>query len=229
MQKHTAGFNGLHNHQPLESAPFVTLCLCLTASPSAVAEVSDRLVEMVSAFHASHPLSEGMPREEARERLFRHGAPAVFEAVLGQLVGGGRLVARDRLALTRHQVTLSPEERRASEAVQRVLVDAGLRPPAQAAICEELRCDTALLDRVLTLLVRQQRVVRVGAMVFDTQALETLKQDVAGLKTAVEAVTIDVATFKHRYGVTRKFAIPLLEYLDRERVTRRVGQQRIVL
>jgi selenocysteine-specific elongation factor len=153
----------------------------------------------------------------------------VFEAVLGQLVADGRLVARDRLALVSHQVTLSPEETLAREAVQRLLADAGLRPPAPAAIREQLGCDTAVLDRVLKLLVRQQRVVRVGAMVFDTEALETLKQDVVRLKTSPEVATIDVATFKNRYGVTRKFAIPLLEYLDRERVTRRVGQQRVVL
>ena len=86
-----------------------------------------------------------------------------------------------------------------------------------------------MLDRVLKLLVRQQQVVRVGALVFGSVALETLKQDVLRLKTSVGAGTIDVGTFKNRYGISRKFAIPLLEYLDRERVTRRVGQQRIVL
>ena len=196
---------------------------------AALAEVSDRLVDMVATFHASHPLSEGLPREEARERLFRHGAPAVFDAVLEQLVGDGRLLARDHLALASHQVTLSPEETRASEVVQALLGDAGLRPPAPASISEQLGCETAVLDRVLKLLVRQRRVVRVGALVFDTMALETLKQDVLGLKTSAGAVTVDVGTFKNRYGISRKFAIPLLEYLDRERVTRRVGQQRIVL
>ena len=45
----------------------------------------------------------------------------------------------------------------------------------------------------------------------------------------LEPARIDVATFKERFGVTRKFAIPLLEYLDRERVTRRVGDARVVL
>ena len=201
----------------------------LIVDTAALAKVSDRLVDMGTTFHASHPLSEGLPREEARERLFRHGAPMVFEAVLEQLVGDGRLRARDHLALTRHQVTLSPEETSASEAVQALLGDAGLRPPALAAISEQLGCDTAVLDRVLKLLVRQQRVVRVGTLVFDSVALETLKQDVLRLKTAAGAGTIDVGTFKNRYGISRKFAIPLLEYLDRERVTRRVGQQRIVL
>ena len=201
----------------------------LIVDAAALAEVSDRLVDMVTTFHAAHPLSEGLPREEARERLFRHGAPAVFEAVLAQLVGVGRLRARDHLALTSHQVTLSPEETRASEAVRAVLGDAGLRPPAPAAIREQVGCDTAMLDRVLKLLVRQQRVVRVGTLVFDSAALETLKQDVSSRKTSAGAGTIDVGTFKDRYGISRKFAVPLLEYLDRERVTRRIGQQRIVL
>ena len=201
----------------------------LMVDAAAMADVRDRLVEMVTTFHTARPLSEGVPREEARERLFRHVAPAVFEAVLAELVEDGRLLARDHLALVSHEVTLSPEETRTTEAVQALLANAGLRPPAPAAICEQLGCDTAVLDRVLKLLVRQQRVVRVGALVFDTAALGTLRQDVAGLETPSGVVTIDVATFKNRYGISRKFAIPLLEYLDRERVTRRVGQQRIVL
>ena len=201
----------------------------LIVDAAAFTEVSDRLVDLVTTFHASHPLSEGLPREEARERLFRHGAPAVFEAVLEQLVGDDRLRARDYLALTSHQVTLSPEETHASEAVQALLINAGLRPPAAVAIRELLACESAVLDRVLKLLVRQKRVVRVGALVFDSGALDTLRQDVLSLKTSAGAGTIDVSTFKDRYGISRKFAIPLLEYLDRERVTRRVGQQRIVL
>ena len=201
----------------------------LIVEAAALAQARDRLIEMVTTFHASHPLSEGLPREEARQRLFRHGAPAVFEAALEELAGDGRLLVRDHLALASHHVTLSPEETRASEAVQALLIGAGLRPPTPSSIREELGCDAAVLDRVLKLLVRQQRVVRVGALVFDTAALETLKHDVRGLQTSVAATTIDVGTFKERYGVSRKFAIPLLEYLDRERLTRRVGQQRIVL
>jgi len=72
-------------------------------------------------------------------------------------------------------------------------------------------------------------VVRVGALVFDALALDNLKQDIRQLETAEKPARIDVGTFKERYGVSRKFAIPLLEYLDRERVTRRMGQYRIVL
>ena len=82
-----------------------------------------------------------------------------------------------------------------------------------------------------TLLLREKRLVRLETLIFHADALQQLKADVVGLKTAAPGgrATVDVAAFKDRYGVTRKFAIPLLEYLDRERVTRRTGDVRLVL
>ena len=188
-----------------------------------------RLLAMVSDFHRAHPLRDGVPREEARERVFRHAGPGIFEAVLERLTGEGRLVVRDHLALPSHRVTLSPAELRASDAVVALLRDAGLRPPAPGAIRERLGVDEELLERVLRRLVRQQALVRVGPLVFDFDAIASLKADLVSLKAITDPATIDVGTFKDRYGVSRKFAIPLLEYLDRERLTRRVGEQRIVL
>ena len=60
------------------------------------------------------------------------------------------------------------------------------------------------------------------------EALQLLKKQIAALKAGGTS-TIDVGMFKERFGVTRKFAIPLLEYLDRERVTRRAGEKRLIL
>ena len=83
---------------------------------------------------------------------------------------------------------------------------------------------------MLKLLLRQKVLVRIDVLVFHDEALRRLKDDVAGLKASPGAVArIDVAAFKERFGVSRKFAIPLLEYLDRERVTRRMGDTRVVL
>jgi selenocysteine-specific elongation factor len=58
-----------------------------------------------------------------------------------------------------------------------------------------------------------------------------LKEEVSALKAGAPGgrATVDVAAFKDRYGISRKYAIPLLEYLDRERVTRRTGDVRLVL
>ena len=83
---------------------------------------------------------------------------------------------------------------------------------------------------MLKLLVRDGTVERLDTLVFHRSVLERLRDDVAGLRTgAAEPVRIDVAWFKQRFGITRKFAIPLLEYLDRVRVTRRFGRERIVV
>jgi selenocysteine-specific elongation factor len=76
------------------------------------------------------------------------------------------------------------------------------------------------------LIVRQKRLVKLDTLFFHAEALDGLKADVRGMKGQAR---VDVSAFKERYGITRKFAIPLLEYLDRERVTRRVGDSRIVL
>jgi selenocysteine-specific elongation factor len=65
-------------------------------------------------------------------------------------------------------------------------------------------------------------------MLFHTEALERLKREVRALKAGGEAM-VDIGTFKDRYGVSRKYAIPLLEYLDRERVTRRTPAGRLIL
>ena len=65
-------------------------------------------------------------------------------------------------------------------------------------------------------------------MLFIPEALAALRADIVALKQTPDP-RVDVATFKQRYGLTRKHAIPLLEYLDRERVTRRVGESRVVL
>ena len=195
----------------------------------ALRAVGDRLLAMVSEFHRANPLRDGAPREEARERVFRHAGPGVFEAVLDGLTRDGRLVASDHLALPGHRVTRSPAELRAAAEIVALLRPAGLRPPAPAAIREQLGIDEELLDRVLRRLARERAVVRVGPLVFGFDAIESLKADLAALKADGGTATIDVGTFKDRYGVSRKFAIPLLEYLDRERLTRRVGGKRIVL
>ena len=108
--------------------------------------------------------------------------------------------------------------------------DGGLKPPDAASVAASTGVAAAVADRMLKLLQRQKVLVRVDVLLFHDEALKRLKAEVTALKTSAGAgARIDVATFKERFGVTRKFAIPLLEYLDRERVTRRMGESRVVL
>jgi selenocysteine-specific elongation factor len=194
----------------------------------AVDDLKEAIVAMLTAHHRAQPLSEGVPREEARERLFRRGHPAVFERVVDDLVQSGVVAGRDRLALARHHVALSPAEEQAREAIETALRGGALAPPDITAIVSQHRLTPAVAERVVHMLIKQKRLVRLDTLVFHDEALKALKQQVAALKADGKA-TIDVGMFKERFGVTRKFAIPLLEYLDRERVTRRAGESRLIL
>ena len=185
----------------------------------------------IDAHHRDQPLSEGLPREEARERLFGRAHPSVFEQVIADLVGAGAITARDRLARSTHRVSLSDDEVKAQAAIEGACRTAGLTPPDLASLAEVAGVAPEVAERVAKWLMRQKVLVKVEALVFHTESLRTLKAEIAALKPkgSSEPARIDVGTFKARYGITRKYAIPLLEYLDRERITRRVGQSRVVL
>jgi selenocysteine-specific elongation factor len=194
------------------------------------AALKESIVALLGEHHRRQPLSDGVPREEARERLFAHGSAAVFERALAELAATAGVSVRDRLALATHRVELSPEEERARDAIAGALQTAGLTPPDAAALAAHAGAPIAVVDRVLKLLQRQKIVAKVDTLWFHDEALKRLKAEVAALKTSAGAgARIDVSTFKERFGVTRKFAIPLLEYLDRERITRRVGDARVLL
>jgi selenocysteine-specific elongation factor len=191
--------------------------------------LAERLEALVRAHHGANPLSEGLAREEARERLFAHAAPVLFEQVLADLAAAGRVTGRERLAAAGHAVSLSPHESQARDVIERELRNGGVKPAEPAAIAAAHGIGAEVSERVLALLVRQKVAVKIEGLYFHQAALDRLKDDVRALKAADAHVRVDVASFKERYGISRKFAIPLLEYLDRERVTRRAGEARIVL
>jgi len=184
---------------------------------------------LVRDFHESQPLSEGIPREEVRERLFENAPLPLFERVLADLATAGTVVGRDRLALAGRQVSLDPEEANAHERLAAAIKAGGLKPPDAGELPTKLQLSPGVVTRVLGLLVRQKVLVKLETLYFHHEVLQRLKSDVVTLKAGGGAATVDVAAFKDRYGVTRKYAIPLLEYLDRERVTRRTGDVRLVL
>jgi len=197
--------------------------------PSLATSLASRIVKALEEHHRDQPLSEGIPREEVRERFFGRGTPALFEWVLADLVARKAIVARDRLALAGHTLALTPDEARARDAIERAFREAGLKPPEAEALAHLGGGDAALADRMVKLLLRQKVLVKVENLLFHADALRRLREEVAALKREAAGATLDVGAFKDRYGITRKYAIPLLEYLDRERVTRRVGDRRVVI
>ncbi len=198
---------------------------------SELAKAGEAILAAVAAFHRAQPMSEGLPREEAREKIFRRADAAVFDRVLDDLKARKALTGTDRLALTTHRVTVAGADDRVRTAIVDAYRSGGLKPPDAAAVEAAARAPKAIVDKVTTLLLREKVLVRLDTVVFHAEVLQQLKLEVAGLKASAPGgrATVDVAAFKERYGVSRKFAIPLLEYLDRERITRRTGDVRLVL
>ena len=192
------------------------------------ATLAGRVLAAVDAHHQAQPLSDGIPREELRERVLGDAHASVAAAVIDALTASGTLKGRDRIARAAHGEVVSAED----EAARARLVEAyragGLTPPDAARVAAATGLGPARITAMTQLLVRQQVLVKVDAFVFHRDVLDRLKAEGRALRATGEAA-VDVASFKERYGLTRKFAIPLLEYLDRERVTRRVGERRVVL
>lgn len=198
------------------------------AAPGALDAASTALLSMVAAHHRAEPLSEGLPREEARTRVFARAPEAVFQRVVDDLLAGGTLAGRDRLALPTHKVSLGGGDD-LLERVAGAYEEAGLTPAEVGAVSAALGADRKRVDEAVMLLTRQRRLVRLDTLLFHAKALERLKDGVRAWKQPGADTFIDVAAIKERFGLSRKYAIPLLEYLDRERVTRRVGDRRLVL
>jgi len=196
---------------------------------SRLSAVTEAVVAAVTRYHAGHPLEEGMPREEVRERLFARAPLPVFEHVLRVLTDRKRIIARDRIALAGHNVALTHDEARARDAMVETLRAAKLTPPDPSMLAAQIGAPLEVVTRIATLLVRRSELVRAGDLLFHESAMKQLKSEIQSLKQSGVADTIDVASFKDRYNITRKYAIPLLEYLDRERVTKRVGDARKIL
>jgi len=199
---------------------------------AAAAAIEHGVQAELAAFHRTHPLEPGASREAVRETVAPSANPALFDAVIEDLLARRVVGGTDRLALAAHRPTLSPQETQARAVIIDQVRAARLTPPDAPALAAAAGLAPAALDRLLQMLVRERALVRIDAWVFDPEALAGLKSSIQGLRTEAPAgqpPTVDVATFKARFGLSRKFAIPLLEWLDRERVTRRVGDRRLVI
>ena len=186
------------------------------------AQLEARVLAALAAHHAATPMSEGLPREELRERALPGVPHDIAAAILARLEQAARITGRERLAVAGHRLSLSADEARVSDAIQREILARGYQAPDAKELADGAGAQAGVVDRVVSLLVRQKKIVRLDTLLYHPSTLEALKADVRTLGS------LDVAVFKTRYAITRKYAIPLLEYLDRERVTRRVGDKRVV-
>ncbi len=180
----------------------------------------------LAAHHAAHPMRIGMSREELRSRLARQMDSKGFNLVWNRLESAGTVSARGgRVSLSTHEPHFTGDRQTLREALEREL----LREPYNSPHWDELRARCGapgrIADEVWDALLDNGAVIRLAADVFiHQQAGESAVQKVREYLT--EHGTMTPAQFRDLLGTSRKFAMPLLEYLDARRVTRRVGDVR---
>ena len=201
----------------------------VVVSRGALARLGERALAALEVFHRTNPLKAAMPREELRGRAFDDAPVIAFERVLADLAAAGRVrLFPDAVAAARHEVRLSAGEEEARQLILETALAAGLSGVELPALAERSKRDVKLLERVARVLAAERVLGRVGeGLLVHRDHLEALKLQVrerwpAGSK-------IEVGAFKDLTGLSRKYVIPLLEYLDREKVTRRAGNDRLVL
>jgi selenocysteine-specific elongation factor len=207
----------------------------LTVTPRRwlAAEVDRRMraavVAAIEEYHRREPLQEGLPKEEIRTRIFARVHPDVFRAVLGDLAATGRVrFDKDRVALATHRIALSARDADLIDRIEARFAVAGANPPELQDIAAALRVDPAQAARLFHLLLGRGRLVRIhDGKVFHVQAIDDLKRRLWTRRA--ENPILDVGEFKDLSGTSRKNAIPLLEYFDQARITRREGNRRVIL
>ena len=199
-------------------------------SEKVFAEVRKKILEKVEKFQKENPLLPGIMREDLRSSVGRRVRAETFRAALGELAAQKQLeLAGELVKRAGSEVTLQPEEAKAKDQIEAAFAAAGLEAPSVKEVLARLAIETKRAERLLQILLRGKNLVRVSPeLIFHRQALAQLKQRLASYKKS-KGERISVPAFKDLAGVTRKYAIPLLEYLDRERVTRRAGDERVIL
>jgi selenocysteine-specific elongation factor len=208
------------------------LCNQVLLAPPAFAKAASEVLSAVKKFHDSNPLVAGMSKEELRERV--NLGPEVFDGVLNHLAAEKKLESSGDLArLPGRGVVMKDEEAESKKIIENAFQSAGLKVPLLKDVLAGVKIDISRAQKIMTLLLRDKVLIKISDdLVFHHTALSDLRQKITALKSSTpnaNATKIDVARFKELLGVTRKYAIPLLEYLDRERVTRRVGDERVIL
>ncbi|MEO7145246.1 MAG: selenocysteine-specific translation elongation factor [Bryobacteraceae bacterium] len=184
----------------------------------------DRIRGLLRAFHKENPLVSGMPKETLRSSTLPHAPVFVLDAILhtsASLAQDGDIVR-----LSAHQVALGREDEEALRKIEGAFELGALAVPATADVLAASGVDPARARTLLQILLRNRKLIRIGEnLVFHHAAIDGLR----GRMVRERGRRFGIAEFKEWTGVSRKYAIPLLEYLDRERVTRRDGGARIVL
>jgi selenocysteine-specific elongation factor len=196
-------------------------------APAAVQRVTERAKRVLKEYFQKDRLAESIPKAEAVRRILRGRAAELAPVYLGWLEAQRVLTVQgDQVTLPGRSAQLTGEESKLSAAVLERFERGGLTPPGPEELSVALSAKPQILEGVIRHLVARGQLVRLpNGLILATAAVSGLRRDL--LATSWERFS--VADFKDRFGLSRKWAIPLLEHLDSTGATRRLGDERMVV
>ena len=194
-------------------------------------DLKQAIVREIEAHHKREPLARGLPKETLHDRFFAGASTEVFRQATAQMEKDGAFTSEKEIVkLREHSRELSATDAQAKDKLEAAYRNAGVAPPALADAFTNAGLDNTRGRKILQFIIDSGSLVKVhGDMLFHREALDALIQKLRAHAANQPDRSIDVGSFKELAGISRKYAIPLLEYFDRQRVTRREGDRRIIM
>jgi selenocysteine-specific elongation factor len=193
--------------------------------------LTQKLVNDIKDHHRRDPLSRGANRETLREKLFSQLPLELFKFVLEEAEKSKQIITERELVRSyAYSAQLSGSDEALSRRLESFYKEAGLEPPTTNELFERLKItEKDRARKLLQLLVKDKKLFKTGDLYFHTDSIDELKSRLSLFAQTSSDRTIDVSTFKTLTGTSRKYAIPLLELFDSERLTVRSGDRRLLL
>jgi selenocysteine-specific elongation factor len=197
--------------------------------PSIIESLKKETVQQISAFHKENSLQKGISKEELRKRIYDDLPLEVFRYCLDELVAKKKIsFLEDMISLHGREVQLTSEGQQLREKIEAFFQKAGVQAPFLADLPDSLGVNPEEARRIIFWMIREKILVKLSDdLIFHRDTLDSIKKQIRA--KFPPGSKFGVAEFKETFDITRKHAIPLLEYLDREKFTRRVGNDRLRL
>ncbi len=193
---------------------------------AAVRQAVDRATNGLQSYHQKYPLRQGAPLEEVRARFFPKVSSRLLFPLLNLPIAQDLVSEGDRIRLAQHTVQFSPDEEAASQRLLATLTQQAFTPPSVSEVLSQLGPKIEAKELVAALLERGQLVQVDEEIIFAGSKFEEAKQKV--ISFIKENGSITVGELRDLLATSRRYALPLLEYLDAKRITRRVSDKRIL-
>lgn len=191
-------------------------------------------LDEIAAHHRREPLARGIFRETLREKIFANFAPGIFRATLSSLEREGKISSeKDTVKIAAHSRNLSTDEKLLYEKLKEIYLSAKFQVPTLDHALEEAARGTKSnkqhARKIFQLFLDAGDIIKITEdFYFSRPAIAELVEKLKAHAAVTADRLIDVPTFKDLAGISRKYAIPLLEYFDSEKITSRAGDKRLI-